>query len=194
MDLATAWHRRRIDAGLAIEEDTPRRLARQLAEVLDAMPRPPANGPADSFLDRLVAALDLETLAQASPDERDHSAVSGCRDAVVGGLTLAELAGGRAPGRIVLTTYHSAKGREFDIVILPGLVDKHIPYYGWSGPSEREMRIQRRNFYVAFTRARHEAVLITGTRHTDRWNETHSTCRSRFADDILGSAPGYAGW
>ncbi|MFI2040897.1 UvrD-helicase domain-containing protein [Streptomyces bottropensis] len=194
MDLATAWHRRRIDAGLAIEEDTPRRLARQLAEVLDAMPRPPATGPADPFLDRLVAALDLETLAQASPDERDHSAVSGCRDAVVGGLTLAELAGGRAPGRIVLTTYHSAKGREFDIVILPGLVDKHIPYYGWSGPSEREMRIQRRNFYVAFTRARHEAVLITGTRHTDRWNETHSTCRSRFADDILGSAPEYAGW
>ncbi|MFE4621796.1 UvrD-helicase domain-containing protein [Streptomyces mirabilis] len=196
MDLATAWHRRRIDAGLAIGEDTPRRLARLLAELLDTTPRPQATDPADGFLDELVAALDLETLAQTSPDERDHSAINGCRDAVADGLTLAELAGGRAPGRIVLTTYHSAKGREFDAVVLPGLVDKHIPYYGWSGPVEAELRIQRRNFYVAFTRARHEAVLITGTRHTDRWGEPHDTRRSRFADDILGPAPapGPTGW
>nr|WP_234329524.1 MULTISPECIES: 3'-5' exonuclease [unclassified Streptomyces] len=194
MALATAWHRRRVDAGLAIEADTPRRLARVLADLLDTTPRPQTTDPADGFLDELVAALELERLAQASPDVRDHSAISGCRDAAVGGLTLAELAGGRAPGRIVLTTYHSAKGREFDIVVLPGLVDKHIPYYGWSGPSERELRIQRRNFYVAFTRARHEAVLITGSRHTDRWGEPHDTRRSRFADDILGSTHESAGW
>ncbi|MFF4308435.1 UvrD-helicase domain-containing protein [Streptomyces sp. NPDC001601] len=194
MDLATAWHRRRIDAGLAIEADTPRRLARLLAQLLDTTPRPQAADPANSFLDELVTGLDLETLAQASPDERDRCAISGCREAAADGLTLAELAGGRAPGRIVLTTYHSAKGREFDIVVLPGLVDKHIPYYGWSGPVERELRIQRRNFYVAFTRARHETILITGTRHTDRWGETHVTRRSRFADDILGSAPGSVDW
>ncbi|WP_413755168.1 UvrD-helicase domain-containing protein [Streptomyces sp. MMBL 11-3] len=190
MDLATAWHRRRIDAGLAIEADTPRRLGRLLAQLLDATPRPQATDPADGFLDELIAALDLEALAQASPDERDHNAISGCRDAIAGGLTLAELAGGRAPGRTVLTTYHSAKGREFDVVVLPGLVDKHIPYYGWRGPLERELRSQRRNFYVAFTRARHETILITGTRHTDRWGDTHHTRRSRFADDIMGST----GW
>ncbi|WP_186001637.1 UvrD-helicase domain-containing protein [Streptomyces sp. IB201691-2A2] len=194
MNLATAWHQRRIDAGLAIEEDTPRRLARLLAELLDATPRPQATDPVDGFLDELIAALDLGALAQASPDQRDHSAISGCLEAVTGGLTLAELAGGRAPGRIVLTTYHSAKGREFDVVVLPGLVDKHIPYYGWSGPIERELHIQRRNFYVAFTRARHETVLITGTRHTDRWGDSHATRRSRFADDILGPAPRPTGW
>jgi superfamily I DNA/RNA helicase len=52
-------------------------------------------------------------------------------------MTHAQPVGGRAPGRIVLTTYHSAKGREFGVVVLPGLVDKHIPYYCWSGLPER---------------------------------------------------------
>ncbi|MET9142086.1 ATP-dependent helicase [Streptomyces parvulus] len=189
MDLATLWHRRRVAAGLAIEEDTPRRLARTLTQLLDASPRPQPADDATDFLERLISELDLSTLAAASEDSRDHTAIQQCRDAAAAGLSLAEMAGARAPGRIVMTTYHSSKGREFDIVVLPGLVNKHIPYYGWSGPTQREMRNARRNFYVAFTRARHEVVLITGKYHTDRWGEPHTTRRSVFVDDILGTHP-----
>ncbi|WP_211121239.1 UvrD-helicase domain-containing protein [Streptomyces yatensis] len=189
MELAGTWHRRRIDASLAIEQDAPRRLARTLTALLDAEPRPAPHEPAAPLLEELSAALDLETLAAAGPDERDHTALQDCRQIVASGLTVAELAGGRAPGRITLTTYHSAKGREFDVVILPGLINKHIPYYGRYGITEAELHTQRRNFYVAVTRARAEVVLITGNFFTDRWGEPHTTTRSLFVDDILGTAP-----
>ncbi|MFC6064333.1 UvrD-helicase domain-containing protein [Streptomyces ochraceiscleroticus] len=186
MTLAAAWHRRRIDAGLAIEEDTPRRLARQLAALLDTAPRPAPNEPVGTFLDDLCTALDLEDLAQASSDERDHTAIDTCRTVCTGGLTMAELAGGRAPGRITLTTYHSAKGREFDVVTLPGLINKHVPYWGRYGISEAELRIARRNFYVALTRAREEVVLLSGSFFTDTWGTPRYTGPSMFVTDVLG--------
>ncbi|MEJ8673027.1 ATP-dependent helicase [Streptomyces sp. MS1.AVA.1] len=188
MDLATLWHRRRIDAGLAIEEDTPRRLARQLTAVLDTAAKPAPSDPANAFLEGLCNALELGALAQASSDERDHTALDECRAVCANGLTLAELAGGRAPGRITLTTYHSAKGREFDVVILPGLINKHVPYYGQYGITEAELHIARRNFYVALTRARHEVVLLTGNFFTDAWGVPRYTSPSIFATDVLSTA------
>lgn len=187
MDLATLWHRRRIDARLAIEEDTPRRLARQLTALLDTAANPAPSESANAFLEGLCTALELDALAQASSDERDHTALDECRTVCANGLTLAELAGGRAPGRITLTTYHSAKGREFDVVILPGLINKHVPYYGQYGITEAELHIARRNFYVALTRARHEVVLLTGAFFTDAWGVPRYTSPSIFATDVLST-------
>ncbi|WP_234317795.1 3'-5' exonuclease [Streptomyces rimosus] len=93
---------------------------------------------------------------------------------------------GRAPGRMTLTTYHSAKGREFDVVILPGLINKHVPYWGRYGIGEAELRIARRNFYVALTRAREEVVLLSGSFFTDAWSTPRCTGPSIFVTDILG--------
>ncbi|MFE4492464.1 ATP-dependent helicase [Streptomyces niveus] len=180
MSLASTWHRRRIDAGLAIEEDTPRQLAHTLTTLLDAPSIPPAHEPAGPFLEELATVLDLGTLAAAAEDERDRTAVNELRREAEH-LTLAELAGGRAPGRVVLTTYHSSKGREFDVVVLPGLVNGHFPYYR----DESELRAQRRNFYVAVTRARHEVVLITGSFFTDRFGNPRYSSPSTFVDDIM---------
>ncbi|MEU6988517.1 ATP-dependent helicase [Streptomyces sp. NPDC046324] len=185
MDLATLWHRRLIDAGLVIEEDTPRRLARRLTALLDTPHTPAPSDLAGTLLEDVCTALELDALAQASSDERDHTALDECRAACAAGLTLAELAGGRSPGRITLTTYHSSKGREFDAVILPGLINKHVPYYGQYGLTDTELHIARRNFYVALTRARHEVVLLTGNFFTDAWGSVRHTSPSIFAMDVL---------
>ncbi|MEV6400206.1 ATP-dependent helicase [Streptomyces sp. NPDC051907] len=187
MDLATVWHHRRIDAGLAIEEDTPRRLAHRLTALLDTTVKPAPSDPASAFLKNICTALDLDALAQASSDERDHTALDECRAVGASGLTLAELAGGRSPGRITLTTYHSSKGREFDVVVLPGLINKHVPYYGQYGLTDAELHIARRNFYVALTRARYEVVLLTGDFFTDAWGVPRHTSPSIFATDVLSA-------
>ncbi|MEH0407393.1 UvrD-helicase domain-containing protein [[Kitasatospora] papulosa] len=187
MDLAALWHRRLINAGLAIEEDTPRSLARRLTALLDATPKPAPGDPASALLEGLCTALELDALAHASSDERDHTALDECRIACADGLTLAGLAGGRSPDCITLTTYHSSKGREFDVVILPGLVNKHVPYYGQHGLTEVELHNARRNFYVALTRARYEVVLLTGNFFTDAWGTPRHTAPSIFATDVLGT-------
>jgi ATP-dependent exoDNAse (exonuclease V) beta subunit len=80
---------------------------------------------------------------------------------------MAELAGGRAPGRLVLTTYHSAKGREISAVVLPGLVEGLVPFYfADQGITPRELERARRLFYVAVTRAMDAVVLIPGNHFT----------------------------
>ncbi|MBC9728237.1 ATP-dependent helicase [Streptomyces sp. TRM68367] len=192
-DLATTWHRHRQAAGITLEDETPRALARQLLEVLDAPERETPEDDAGDFLNRLLSHLDIDQVAQLSPDLRIQQAPSTLQATVQQGLTMAELAGDRAPGRIVLTTYHSAKGREFSVVILPGLVDGLMPFYfATRGLSNGDLKEQRHNFYVAVTRAQDEVVLITGDHFTDPYHGVRTRGRSRFVDDIVNqmSDPG----
>lgn len=73
-------------------------------------------------------------------------------------LTLAAL-GGQAGARdqLNLITLHSAKGLEFDVVIMMGMEQGRIP--NWSAKSTESKREPRRLFYVGLTRARHEVHL-----------------------------------
>jgi DNA helicase-2/ATP-dependent DNA helicase PcrA len=186
-ELVAAWHHKRVAAGVTVAEKTPRSLARQLLELVDAPDRDAPEDDASAFLEQLLDRLDIDRLANLSSDLRDQQTRQAFRAAAERGLTMAELAGGRAPGRIVLTTYHSAKGREFSVVILPGLVDGLMPFYFANRRlTGQDLREQRHNFYVAFTRAEHEVVLITGDHFTDPYYGPRITRRSRFADDILG--------
>ncbi len=74
---------------------------------------------------------------------------------------------GRMLGKVMLTTLHSSKGRQFDAVILPGLQESVFPRMIWStaqrryvDPSTTTMHEERRLFYVGFTRARKFVFLV----------------------------------
>ena len=76
----------------------------------------------------------------------------------VDGMSLAQFAGfGDGADRINLSTLHSAKGREFEIVVLFGMDDGRVPRRG-AGDGER--RESRRSFYVGFTRAKQELHIM----------------------------------
>lgn len=75
-------------------------------------------------------------------------------------FTLGEFAGiGSGLARLNLSSLHSAKGREFDVVILFGAEEGRVPR---NGANANEVREARRLLYVGFTRARHEIHLMYG--------------------------------
>jgi DNA helicase-2/ATP-dependent DNA helicase PcrA len=71
-------------------------------------------------------------------------------------------------GRVTLSTLHSAKGREFDAVILFGINNGDIP--NWRDKrSDRALREARRLFYVGVTRPRKELCLVYQKQHHSPW-------------------------
>jgi DNA helicase-2/ATP-dependent DNA helicase PcrA len=55
---------------------------------------------------------------------------------------------------VLLMTVHSAKGLEFDTVLLTGMEEETFPYRGLESESNEELEEERRLAYVAITRAR----------------------------------------
>jgi superfamily I DNA/RNA helicase len=96
--------------------------------------------------------------------------------------TVANFGGQRgSPDRLNLTTIHSAKGLEYDVVIMMGLEQGRLPFYNVSAHQEKEAR---RLFYVAMTRARHEVHLLWSGWYTFRGNR-YSNGRSKFVDEVM---------
>jgi len=60
--------------------------------------------------------------------------------------------------KVVLSTIHQAKGLEWKMVFLIGLVDGHFPN-ARTLYREQELEEERRLFYVAVTRAKDELIL-----------------------------------
>lgn len=90
-------------------------------------------------------------------------------------------------GRVAVTTCHASKGRQFDVVILPGLQKSLFPFARWQNGGYRYAPISlaedRRLFYVGLTRARHEVHLVYSPRFTNRWG--HDVIgRSPFVDEV----------
>lgn len=144
-------------------------LPRALQLCLDPESLYPADAPAFDWLQHLRAGLALDEVAAAHPDLDNTTSLDAlaslCRSK---DLLLQDLARGEEViGKVLLATYHAAKGREFDTVILPGLLNgiipRDVPDRGkWRKPTETELAEQRRAFYVALTRAESTVNLIVG--------------------------------
>jgi DNA helicase-2/ATP-dependent DNA helicase PcrA len=145
------------------------------------------------WLGQFVTALQLdEILKRGAVHAQEREALAELLLAVRkkhAGLPIQAFAGPiRRPGRIVVTTYHSSKGREFDAVILPGLQDGIMPS-AWK-PRGGYWRFDRvdndlKLFYVALTRARHSLALLWSPSGENRFGDPHEWPRSRFIDAVL---------
>jgi superfamily I DNA/RNA helicase len=118
--------------------------------------------PVHRWLEGLSAdLLDGEFRRCRSLDEERavlRAFIARARDEDVAGMTVAQFAGfGDGADRINLSSLHSAKGREFEAVVLFGLNDGRLPRAGADDAARREAR---RSFYVGFTRAKQELHMM----------------------------------
>ncbi|MDZ7816961.1 MAG: ATP-dependent helicase [Planctomycetota bacterium] len=98
---------------------------------------------------------------------------------------------GGSPDHLTLTTLHSAKGLEYDVVIMVGLEQGRIPNY--RNLTGHPLTEERRKFYVGLTRARHEVHLLYSghyTTFTRRGPWRHDDGRSQFVDEVESSLLG----
>lgn len=87
-----------------------------------------------------------------------------------------------APDHLNLITLHSAKGLEFQVVIMLGLEQGRLP---WLGISAERVREARRLFYVGITRAKSEVhMLFSGSYIGRRGLEKHGA--SQFLLEVQG--------
>lgn len=166
---------------------------RRLASALDGFDAE-AQTPLETWLVDLDQALDLDAVAAGSPAVRDQRAVGGFATAArKHALAVQDIAAGTLrAGKVTLTTYHSAKGREWDAVFLPGLVDGIMPGRRWSPRLQRypepppdQLQQARRSFYVGLTRAKKSLTLIYGTYWETDWRQKNNYGVSRFVKDVL---------
>jgi len=79
------------------------------------------------------------------------------------------------PGTVTLMTVHAAKGREFDYVYVTGLAEDIFPSFQskQKGEKSAEMEEERRNCFVAITRAKECLILSRAARYRN-WLKTPS--------------------
>ncbi|WP_419924961.1 3'-5' exonuclease [Candidatus Poriferisocius sp.] len=122
--------------------------------------------------------LDLRKLLESDGTRPDVlQAVNSLRESQSPAVSLLDFARGvQVRGQVVLTTCHASKGRQFDVVILPGLQVSLFPFAWWKNGSYRsaskQMIEDRRLFYVGLTRARFQVVLVYSSQFKNRWGYT----------------------
>jgi superfamily I DNA/RNA helicase len=114
----------------------------------------------------------LKVLIQAS---QEHAEVSKFTVAIFGGQ-------GGTPDHLNLSTIHSAKGLEYDVVIMLGLEEGKIPDFRAS--THEAVREERRKFYVALTRARHEVHLLYSGWYENQYGRRFHKGPSLFLEDL----------
>lgn len=145
------------------------------------------NGAAKSFVQELREKL-LNALMTSEPALSDQSAqVNAMMKALdaggpIHGLDMARL-GGRdgSPAQLNLLTLHSAKGCEYDVVIMLGLDEGLFP---WSNEHGATLNESRRLFYVGLTRARDEVHMLYSGWTENKYGRKFYNGRSRFLDEI----------
>ena len=86
---------------------------------------------------------------------------------------------------ITLSTVHTMKGQEFDIVFLIGMDDGTFPDYRAIRENGIAMTQEKNNLYVALTRAKRFLFLTCPTTRKMPWGETKSRSVSRFLTPLV---------
>lgn len=117
------------------------------------------------WLHRFATAIGLEEILKnwvTQPEEIIvwNELLANCKEGgSLEGFSLADFVACKArPDTLTLTTLHSSKGLEYDIVIITGLEEGRLPSYAAS--SEDAIREARRLLYVGMTRARDIVYLL----------------------------------
>jgi|GEM_PF-86738 len=137
-------------------------------------------------LDENLGLGNLLAARQAHPDDvRDWNLIrQRCEDRhALAGFTLEDFArcGGR-PDTITLTTLHSSKGLEYQVVIIPGLEQGRLPGYAATTPGA--MAEARRVFYVGMTRAKDSIYLLYSGWYRDRYDRVWKKGPSQFVEEL----------
>ncbi len=140
--------------------------------------------------DSAEADSRLENLAELEGSLDDYDAeceAQGERGTVEGFLERvslnSDLDGMDERGRATLMTIHSAKGLEFDVVVLTGMEEDMFPYKGMDLRGDDELDEERRLAYVAVTRAKQHLVL-TYAKTRQIFGNTRMGAASRFLRDL----------
>lgn len=86
---------------------------------------------------------------------------------------------------ITLSTVHTMKGQEFDIVFIVGMDDGTFPDYRAIQQGGIEMEQEKNNLYVAFTRAKRFLFITYPKQRTMPWGSTKNRLHSRFLTELL---------
>ena len=129
----------------------------------------------------------IENLAELVSAAREHESRE--PEPTLGGfvdrlslLSDADEEQGTREARVWMMTLHSAKGLEFQVVVLAGLEEGLFPH-SRSSADEEDLEEERRLCYVGMTRARSRLVL-TGAARRRVFGEYQSNEPSRFIDEV----------
>lgn len=102
-------------------------------------------------------------------------------------MTLGSFGGqGGSPDHLNLMTLHSAKGLEFDVVIMVGVDEGNLP--NWSCTTGSQLAQQRRLFYVGLTRTKREVHLTYSGWTENRYGRRFAKGPSRFLSEVKEAA------
>ena len=133
----------------------------------------------------LQETIDIELRLRDDKDKVENLLDITSKDGKLEAANVAFFGGqGGSPDHLTLTTVHSAKGLEYDVVIMVGLEQGRIP---WNTDSENTLREKRRLFYVGLTRARHEVHLLYSGWCQNRYGRRFDSGRSQFVDEVESS-------
>jgi DNA helicase-2/ATP-dependent DNA helicase PcrA len=163
-----------------------RRLQRDLVRFLQGNRQP--DRPLREWLSDFMAACLSGTLDSEPTLRDDQSAVGMLReacaaDARLAGFTVSAFGGqGGSRTHLNLMTLHSAKGLEFDVVVMMALEEGKLPDY--RATTQARLREERRLFYVGLTRARHEVHLVYSGWYYTRYRTVKRNGVSRFVTEV----------